>query len=94
MELICPLCGETLENTEKSFRCPNRHSFDIARQGYVHLLPVQSKHSGGGGGAREQVISRRRFLEGWRGPSLDRPQERERVQLPGGRGCRTGPAGL
>ena len=33
MELICPLCGETLENTGKSFRCPNRHSFDIARQG-------------------------------------------------------------
>ena len=64
MELICPLCGETLEKNEKSFRCPNRHSFDIARQGYVHLLPVQSKHSRSPGDTREQVISRRRFLEG------------------------------
>ena len=64
MELICPLCGETLEKNEKSFRCPNRHSFDIARQGYVHLLPVQSKHSRSPGDTREQVASRRRFLEG------------------------------
>ena len=64
MELICPLCGETLEKNEKSFRCPNRHSFDIARQGYVHLLPVQSKHSSSPGDTREQVVSRRRFLEG------------------------------
>lgn len=64
MELICPLCGETLEKNEKSFRCPNRHGFDIARQGYVHLLPVQSKHSRSPGDTREQVISRRRFLEG------------------------------
>ena len=64
MELICPLCGETLEKNEKSFRCPNRHGFDIARQGYVHLLPVQSKHSSSPGDTREQVASRRRFLEG------------------------------
>lgn len=64
MELICPLCGEMLKKTEKSLICPNRHSFDIARQGYVHLLPVQSKHSSSPGDTREQVVSRRRFLEG------------------------------
>ncbi|MCI6958133.1 MAG: methyltransferase domain-containing protein [Candidatus Faecousia sp.] len=63
MELICPLCGEMLKKTEKSLICPNRHSFDIARQGYVHLLPVQSKHSSSPGDTREQVVSRRRFLE-------------------------------
>ena len=64
MELICPLCGGALEKREKSLICPNRHSFDIARQGYVHLLPVQSKHSLSPGDTREQVASRRRFLEG------------------------------
>ena len=64
MELICPLCGGALEKREKSLICPNRHSFDIARQGYVHLLPVQSKHSRSPGDTREQVASRRRFLEG------------------------------
>ena len=64
MELLCPLCGEPLETIEKRFVCPNRHSFDIARQGYVHLLPVQSKHSLSPGDTREQVTSRRQFLEG------------------------------
>ena len=63
MELVCPLCGETLQRQERSFVCPNRHSFDIARQGYVHLLPVQNKHSKNPGDTREQVLSRRAFLE-------------------------------
>ena len=63
MELICPLCGEKLEKSERAFVCPNRHSFDIARQGYVHLLPVQKKHSLAPGDTREQVLSRRAFLE-------------------------------
>ena len=63
MELLCPLCGEKLEKTERAFVCPNRHSFDIARQGYIHLLPVQNKRSIAPGDTREQVLSRRAFLE-------------------------------
>ena len=63
MELLCPLCGGLLEKNEKSLRCPSRHSFDVARQGYIHLLPVQSKHSAAPGDTREQVLSRRTFLE-------------------------------
>ena len=63
MELICPLCGSVLTRQEKQYACPNRHSFDIARQGYVHLLPVQNKHSLNPGDTREQVLSRRAFLE-------------------------------
>ena len=63
MELICPLCGSVLNRQEKQYICPNRHSFDIARQGYVHLLPVQNKHSLNPGDTREQVLSRRSFLE-------------------------------
>ena len=63
MELICPLCAQTLQRQEKQYVCPNRHSFDIARQGYVHLLPVQNKHSRNPGDTREQVLSRRAFLE-------------------------------
>ena len=43
MELLCPLCGGVLTKSDKALLCPNRHSFDIARQGYVHLLPVQRK---------------------------------------------------
>ena len=72
MEFICPLCGELLQRQEKQYVCPNRHSFDIARQGYVHLLPVQKKHSLNPGDTREQVLSRREFLEaGYYAPIAD-----------------------
>ena len=72
MELICPLCGGVLNRREKQYVCPNRHSFDIARQGYVHLLPVQNKHSLNPGDTREQVLSRRSFLEaGYYAPIAD-----------------------
>ena len=63
MELKCPLCGGLLTKSENALRCPSHHSFDVARQGYVHLLPVQSKHSAAPGDTREQVLSRRAFLE-------------------------------
>ena len=64
MELLCPLCAEVLNKTEHTFLCPNRHSFDIARQGYVNLLPVQQKRSLQPGDTKEQVQSRRSFLDG------------------------------
>ena len=63
MELICPICGNILEKADKSYGCENRHSFDIARQGYVNLLTVQQKHSLAPGDTRQQVLSRRGFLE-------------------------------
>ena len=63
MKLICPICGEELNRNERQFLCGNGHSFDIARQGYVNLLAVQQKHSKNPGDTREQVLSRRAFLE-------------------------------
>ena len=63
MEFLCPICGGILNREGKSLRCESGHSFDIARQGYVHLLPVQQKHSKNPGDTREQVLSRRTFLE-------------------------------
>ena len=63
MELICPVCGLPLAKQDRSYVCVNRHSFDIARQGYVNLLTVQQKHSIAPGDTREQVLSRRSFLE-------------------------------
>lgn len=64
MELVCPVCGEALCRSEREYRCENRHSFDIARQGHVNLLVVQQKKSLHPGDTREQVLSRRAFLEG------------------------------
>ena len=63
MKLICPICGEKLNMLGKQYLCPRNHSFDIARQGHVNLLVVQQKHSKNPGDTREQVLSRREFLE-------------------------------
>ena len=63
MNLLCPICSEQLNLTDRQYRCPRNHSFDMARQGYVNLLAVQQKHSLNPGDTREQVLSRREFLE-------------------------------
>ncbi len=63
MNLLCPICGLQLNNEGKRYVCPKNHSFDVARQGYVNLLAVQQKHSMNPGDTREQVLSRREFLE-------------------------------
>ena len=63
MKLLCPICGEELNLTGKQYVCSRNHSFDVARQGYVNLLAVQQKHSLNPGDTREQVLSRREFLE-------------------------------
>lgn len=39
--LACPLDGKALSRHGTTWRCASEHSFDIARQGYIHLLPVQ-----------------------------------------------------
>ena len=64
MKLICPICEKDLSRQDKSLVCPMGHRFDIARQGYVNLLTVQRRHSAHPGDTREQVASRREFLEG------------------------------
>ncbi len=61
---LCPLCALPLSTQRPSWRCPKGHCFDVARQGYVNLLPVQQKHSIHPGDTLAQVQARRRFLNG------------------------------
>ncbi|MBN8284669.1 putative RNA methyltransferase [Zoogloea sp.] len=61
--LACPLDGNALEPHGTSWRCAAGHSFDIASQGYVNLLPVQNKRSRDPGDSKEMIAARRRFLE-------------------------------
>ena len=61
--LACPIDGERLTLEEKQLRCVNGHSFDLARQGYVNLLPVQHKRSKHPGDSKEMVAARQRFLD-------------------------------
>jgi 23S rRNA (guanine745-N1)-methyltransferase len=37
--LACPQCGASLTRQDAVLRCARGHAFDIARQGYVSLLP-------------------------------------------------------
>lgn len=59
----CPLCQASLAAQERSWRCSNGHSFDIAREGYVNLLPVQQKKSLQPGDNTEMMQARRAFLQ-------------------------------
>lgn len=61
--IICPVCGEKLERSGSSMVCAKRHSFDIAKSGYVNLL--LSKHIGKSvhGDNKMMVRARRDFLE-------------------------------
>ena len=60
--LACPLDGAPLQRKGAIWRCAAGHSFDIASQGYTHLLPVQKKRSRDPGDSKEMVAARRRFL--------------------------------
>jgi 23S rRNA (guanine745-N1)-methyltransferase len=60
--LACPLDGTPLRCSGSAWRCASGHSFDIASQGYTHLLPVQNKRSRDPGDSKEMVAARRRFL--------------------------------
>ncbi len=61
--LACPIDGLKLVSNSKQWICANRHSFDIARQGYVNLLPVQHKRSKHPGDSKEMVVARTHFLD-------------------------------
>ena len=60
--LICPICGQELAQSGGSLVCRSHHTYDIARQGYVNLLPVQQKHSLTPGDTPEMLAARRAFL--------------------------------
>ncbi len=58
--LLCPKCKEALILQDKSYRCVNGHCYDVAKQGYAHLLIHKQKASGDN---KEMVRARSAFLE-------------------------------
>ncbi len=60
---VCPVCGVPLHKCEKEYICTNGHNYDIAKEGYIYLLPPNRKHSRMPGDDKYMVASRRRFLE-------------------------------
>ena len=61
--LICPLCGGPLMKMDRVLRCTKGHGFDLAKEGYAHLLPVQKKRTKLPGDSKEMVDARARFLD-------------------------------
>lgn len=81
--LQCPVCGAFLEKKERALVCTEGHSFDIARQGYVNLLPVTQKHSKHPGDTRDMVAARRAFLDqGYYAPIARKVWEMLGTRLP------------
>lgn len=62
IEIICPVCGEALEEKEKSFICAKGHCFDKAKEGYVNLLTGSHKPGSAIGDNRDMALNRRDFL--------------------------------
>lgn len=63
MSFTCPLCHQPLTQINNSFICPQRHQFDVAKEGYINLLPVQHKRSRDPGDSAEMMQARRAFLD-------------------------------
>lgn len=66
---ICPICQSPLQPATEIWRCDGSlypkqtaHPFDVARQGYVNLLPVQQKKSKAPGDSQQSIEARQRFL--------------------------------
>lgn len=59
----CPVCGGALEREGRSLLCEKRHCFDLARSGYVHLLPAHLARSKEPGDNKQMVRTRTAFLD-------------------------------
>ena len=60
MKIICPICNLEMQKDEKRYFCPNNHSFDIAKEGYVNLAMQKTDDTGD---TKEAMLARRAFLE-------------------------------
>ncbi|MGH3718011.1 MAG: putative RNA methyltransferase [Pseudonocardiaceae bacterium] len=58
--LVCPYCSASVSGDGGSLRCSAGHVFDIARQGYVSLLPAGAR--GDNGDTAAMVQARADFL--------------------------------
>lgn len=59
--LRCPLCAAELAAVDNAITCPNRHTFNIARQGYLSLLSGHLRPTSGD--TSDMVQARRDFLQ-------------------------------
>lgn len=67
--IICPNCNNRLIENNKTYKCVNNHSFDIAKEGYINLLLNKPK----AGDNLNMIKSRKNFLaKGYFDPLLNK----------------------
>lgn len=73
MDLLkCPACNKPLHRDKKSYFCPSRHCYDIAKSGYINLLPANAKKSAAPGDNPEMISSRVALMDaGYYAPLAD-----------------------
>jgi 23S rRNA (guanine745-N1)-methyltransferase len=57
--LKCPVCDQLLNQENRSYKCENNHTFDLAKEGYLHLMQNAKKTAGD---SKEMMTARRKFL--------------------------------
>lgn len=60
--LICPVCGLALRRENRSLLCQTGHTFDIAKSGYVNMLPPGKEKNARTGDEKDMVRARVDFL--------------------------------
>jgi len=60
VNICCPVCHLPLNKYEKCYKCENKHSFDVAKEGYLNL---NRKNSQSTGDEKEMILARKNFLE-------------------------------
>lgn len=69
---ICPKCKNKLFLTDKSYKCCEGHSYDVAKKGYVNLLMSQVSHTRHHGDDKLMARARADFLnKGYYRPLVD-----------------------
>lgn len=60
--LACPIDGLPLRDCGVSWQCESNHHFDLARQGYLNLLPASQKTSKDPGDSKVMMEARRQVM--------------------------------
>ena len=60
--LICPVCKKQMSKSAGAYVCPEKHSYDISRRGYVNLLQSNKSKSKRHGDDKLMIEARTEFL--------------------------------
>ena len=60
---LCPICKQALIKCDNSLKCPQNHSFDFAKSGYINLLNPGKKNNAKAGDSKEMIDARSDFFK-------------------------------